>query len=195
MKKLSTYLLLILFSFQIPSWADDIRDFEIDGMSIGDSLLKFYSKEFITNAEKVIYPGSKKFYGIGFNTSNSDLYEAYTFGLKNNDDKFIIYDLGGMKEFHNDLDNCKKKKKKITDDFKRFIDTSNIDEYEYRYKEIEDGKSVAFITAFNTSDGAVRVYCNDWSENTSKSRGWTDDLNVDLSSTIFLDFLDNDAYK
>ena len=194
MKKILTILILI-FTLQTPSQADDIRDFEIDGMSIGDSLLKFYSQEVITNAEKVIYPGSKKFYGIGFNTSNSDLYEAYTFGLKNNDDKFIIYDLGGVKDFHNDLNNCKKQKKKITDEFKGFIDSSNIDEYVYRYKEIEDGKSVAFITAFNASDGAVRVYCTNWSENTSQSRDWRDELNVDLSSTIFLDFIDNDAYK
>ena len=44
MKKLSTYLFLLLFSFQTSSWADDIRDFQIEGMSIGDSLLVFLSK-------------------------------------------------------------------------------------------------------------------------------------------------------
>ena len=45
MKKLSTYLFLILFSFQTSSWADDIRDFQIEGISIGDSALDFFSKE------------------------------------------------------------------------------------------------------------------------------------------------------
>ena len=59
---------------------------------------------------------------------------------------------------------------------------------------MDDGRSVAFITAFNASDGAVRVYCTDWTENTSQSRDWRDELNVDLSSRIFLDFLDNEAY-
>ena len=45
MKKLSTYLFLILFSFSAPSFADDISDFEIEGMSIGDSLLDYFSEE------------------------------------------------------------------------------------------------------------------------------------------------------
>ena len=53
MKKLSVYLFLILFSFQTSSWADDISDFQIDGMSIGDSLLDYFSEEEIkTNIKK-----------------------------------------------------------------------------------------------------------------------------------------------
>ena len=45
MKKLSTYLLLILFSFSAPSFADDIRDFQIEGISIGDSALDYFTEE------------------------------------------------------------------------------------------------------------------------------------------------------
>ena len=37
MKKILAILILIL-TFQTPSQADDIRDFQIEGMSIGDSL-------------------------------------------------------------------------------------------------------------------------------------------------------------
>ncbi len=54
MKKLSTYLFLILFSLSAPSFADDIRDFEIEGMSIGDSLLDYFSEEEITNKKKFL---------------------------------------------------------------------------------------------------------------------------------------------
>jgi len=35
MKRLSLYLFLILFTLQTPSWADDIGDFQIEGMSVG----------------------------------------------------------------------------------------------------------------------------------------------------------------
>ena len=35
-----------------PSQADDIRDFQIEGISIGDSLLDFFSKEEIENKRK-----------------------------------------------------------------------------------------------------------------------------------------------
>ena len=44
MKKL--FIIIIIFiSFQSWTKADDIRDFEIEGMSIGDSFLDFYRKE------------------------------------------------------------------------------------------------------------------------------------------------------
>ena len=43
MKRLSLYLFLLLFTLQTPSLADNINDLEIDGISIGDSLLDYYS--------------------------------------------------------------------------------------------------------------------------------------------------------
>ena len=42
-------ILILTFSFQTLTKADDIRDFEIGGMSIGDSLLKFMSVDEINN--------------------------------------------------------------------------------------------------------------------------------------------------
>ena len=48
------FLTVIFLIFNLQSWtkADDIRDFEIEGMSIGDSLLDYYSKEKLTNFMK-----------------------------------------------------------------------------------------------------------------------------------------------
>ena len=43
MKKLLAIIILSL-CFITPSQADDIRDFQIEGISVGDSLLKFYKK-------------------------------------------------------------------------------------------------------------------------------------------------------
>ena len=40
MKKFLAILVLI-FSLQTPSLADDIQDFEIEGMTVGDSLLDY----------------------------------------------------------------------------------------------------------------------------------------------------------
>ena len=63
MKQIKTYLLIFFFLIlNNHIKADDIRDFEIDEMSIGDSLLKYFSKTKITNALKnvIYYPGSKK---------------------------------------------------------------------------------------------------------------------------------------
>ena len=44
MKKVLAIIVLgLLFSGN--AYADDIKDFEIEGISIGDSLLKYYSKK------------------------------------------------------------------------------------------------------------------------------------------------------
>ena len=63
MKKLSTYLFLVLFSFSAPSFADDIRDFQIEGMSIGDSLLDYMSEEKLEALAKYVYE-NKKFIAV-----------------------------------------------------------------------------------------------------------------------------------
>ena len=44
MKRFLAILVLGLFLIT-PSWADDIRDFQIEGMSVGDSLLDYFSEE------------------------------------------------------------------------------------------------------------------------------------------------------
>ena len=60
--KLFLSMLILIFSYQSYSKADDIRDFEIEGISIGDSLLNHFTKKELDNALEIYnYPGSNKF--------------------------------------------------------------------------------------------------------------------------------------
>ena len=45
-------VLILIFSFQSWTKADDIRDIEIESMSIGDSALNFFSNQEIENNKK-----------------------------------------------------------------------------------------------------------------------------------------------
>ena len=45
--------LILIFSFQPWTKADDIRDFEIEGMSLGDSALNFLVKETLNTIQKI----------------------------------------------------------------------------------------------------------------------------------------------
>ena len=58
MKRLLTILILI-FTLQTPSQADDIRDFQIEGISIGDSLLDLFSEKKIKNNLEFFYDNNK----------------------------------------------------------------------------------------------------------------------------------------
>ena len=72
MKKLLAIVVLSL-CFITPSQADDIRDFQIEGMSIGDSLLDYFSEKDIKSAKKVTYPSSDKYYVISLPKVVSEL--------------------------------------------------------------------------------------------------------------------------
>ena len=43
--KTFTALLFLIFSFQSLTNADEVRDFEIEGIAIGDSLLDYFEKK------------------------------------------------------------------------------------------------------------------------------------------------------
>ena len=111
MKKLSTYLFLILFSFQAPSWADDIRDFQIEGMSIGDSLLDYMSKKEIKENVGFVYDDKK--FKLTLSNKSSENYDEITIAHKSKDKKYKIYGMSGIINFSNDIKDCYKKQKKI----------------------------------------------------------------------------------
>ena len=189
MKTLLTFFVLLSSSFV---FAEDISDFEIEGMSIGDSLLDFYTKTEIKNARKSIYPKSNTYYEVWL-LSKSVLYEEFAIGIKENDKTYKIESLNGVKFFENNLKECLKFKNNVVNDLKKLFPNIKKNDYEYKYDHVDDGKSIAYITDFNLSDGAVRIFCLNWSVVTEKERGWKDSLEVSLSTNIFLDWITNDA--
>ena len=52
--KIFLSVLILIFSYQSWTKADDISDFEIEGMSIGDSALEYFNKEELINLKNFI---------------------------------------------------------------------------------------------------------------------------------------------
>ena len=93
---MKTLLIIIFFSFnfQILTKAEDIRDFEIEGMTVGDSLLNYYTKEQIKKFFPVEYPSSKRF--IGWETDEGTFFKEYTtmtFHVKSDDTTLKIFSM------------------------------------------------------------------------------------------------------
>ena len=60
MKLIKVFIIVFLiFSFHNIIKADDIRDLEIEGISVGEDALSYFSKE-ILDRNKSYYPNSKK---------------------------------------------------------------------------------------------------------------------------------------
>ena len=111
MKKLLSILVLGLFLIT-PSWADDIQDFQIEGMSIGDSLFDYFSEEEIKNNLMDYDYKDKTFSTAEFlkKQFNYELYDIVITNFKANDKNYIIHAIGGTADYKN-INKCYKKKK------------------------------------------------------------------------------------
>ena len=100
MKKTLLILFLSLY-FIIPSQADDIRDFQIEGMSVGDSLLNYFSKEEIEKRHKITKSPytNKKLLRAYFLQERFEVYPTLNIHYKNNE-KFTIESLAGFLKYN-----------------------------------------------------------------------------------------------
>ena len=198
-------LLILIFTLSFQSWtnADDIRDFEIEGVNIGDSLLDYFTKEKIESSKKTIYP-NKKFYDIHISVK-SDQYDQLTYTVKNGDNYFIIEQLAGDKYYYKpDSDKnidkmhlaCLKQKDKITEQFEKIFSVNNKKDYKHIYKTVDSGKSFSVVTDFNFEDrSAIRIYCNKFTKETINKREFFNGLSVSISPIKILNWLNFEAYN
>jgi hypothetical protein len=189
-------ILIITFSFQSWTKADDIRDFEIEEMSVGDSLLDYYSKEQVKKFLLVEYPSSTTF--IGWETDDSIAFKEYstmTFHVKSNDNTLEIFSMKGMLDYQNRIKDCMSKKKEIVNQIKDNINYLDFYTYEGNFGK-KFGKSIAYISDFDLpGGGSIRIWCSTWDKDHKESKHWIDTLNVSAGSKPFFDFLNNEAYK
>jgi len=187
-------LLILIFTISLQTLikADDINDFEIEGMSIGDRLTDYFEKEIIDNHKKSFYPSSEKFYLITI-SREYNLYEYVTFHIKN-DGSYIIAAIKGYVDYPNDINNCKKQKNKITNSIKLNLNKVNEDSYDSPYETLDDGKSIAYVTDFKVNGGWIRVWCENWSTLTENNRSWIDGLAVSASSNEQDIWINEEAY-
>ena len=195
-------LFFIFFAFQISSQADDISEFQIEGMSIGDSLLDYVSKEIIIiekNRESVY--ANNDFFIIQFDseflkTSNTNTYKSFQVHAKTNDETYKIYSLSGMISFQDKTFNeCKKKMRKISNELVGIFGKNGKEGkvVDYSYDPTGDSKTIS--TYFFLSDGVVRIICYDISKELEDKERWIDTLDVVVYNSEFREWLNNKAYK
>ena len=198
MKRLLLILILTI-SFQSLTKADDIRDFEIEGMSLGDSLLDHIdtigvTKNEILKKELFYYPKSKKFAGIAF--SDRGFFKTYSLvQFTINPVTYIIEDLSGEIDITSQKD-CEKKQKKIFGEISEIFKSGKKTEDDFRPHAFDKtGNSIAnglYIEA-ETGD-QISVECYIWSQEIQNEKNWYDNLKVNITSKKVRYFLNNEAY-
>jgi hypothetical protein len=185
-------LLVLIFSFQSWTKADDIRDFEIEGMSIGDSLLDYFSeKKIIENKLNYNY-GKKGFYASGFYKERFyETYDSVEIHLKDNDKNYIIYSLDGLIFYDEDIKKCHKKQNEIKIELlKTFENSKMIDSGIQELNADKSGNSTLKTYYWRLNAGnLVGLECYNWSDKIVEESSWKDNLRISLVNKEFNDWL------
>ena len=191
MKKLSTYLFLIFFSFQTPSWADDISDFEIEGMSIGDSLLDYFSEEEIKDNTNTDYYTNNEYTSVEFfELPSFEIYNAVEFNYKTDDKKYIIAAIGGTVFCEKNIEKCNKKQKEIDSELSNMLKKSQRVDDKGKHSFDKSGKSTfVHINFWLISGDVAGIELVNWSEEITNENRWVDNVKVTFHRKEFNDFL------
>ena len=191
MKKLSTYLFLLLFSFQASSWADDISDFEIEGMSIGGSLLDYFSKKEIKDNTNTNYYTNNKYTSVSFSELPAfEIYESVEFNYKTDDKKYIIAAIAGGLFCEKNIEKCNKKQKEIDLELSNMFENAQKDVTKDKHDADKSGKSTFLhINFWLISGDVVVIELVDWFEKITNEKRWVDNVKVSFRREEFNDFL------
>jgi len=195
MKKLLTLVFSLLFLSSSSVFADDISDFQIEGISIGDSLLDYMTEEEILKEierTKDWYSHLKEqnkyasvylrgeflnydYLGFIIKNSSSNTY------VSNKNEKYTILSITGETEYIENFDGCIQKRDEIAEIFSKSF--TNAD----RFQEIREipsdpsGKSIVDQVDFVFDSGnSVMVYCTDYDETIRLKNVWQEGLVVVL---------------
>ena len=179
MKKLSLYIFLVLMFCNI-SFSQE--EFSIDGMSLSDTVLKYYTEKEIKKETKNIY-GDNLYtqFTISSKNSNSN-YDSYQIHYKLGDKNYIIESVAGVK-WTESFNQCKKLKEKIKKELSIFF---SITETAWINKENEDDESKTSMSYFYFDNrDSVDIQCKDW----NSTAEFRDNLRVSLWTAEFEKFI------
>ena len=194
-------VIVLTLSFQTSVKTNEIKDFELEGMSVGDSLLEYFSEENIIKElnSEYVYKYKSDFIRVGAGLGEGFIlikdikqYDDIGITLKLNDKKYIIYSLSGRIFCDGGINDCFESQKKISNDLKTFL--SNSVKFETWERVNPDDKSKKskiygndFI--FKKSNEVITVGVYEYSKSYSEKTRFYSHTNIAIYSKEFNNFL------
>ena len=190
MKRLLQVLIFIL-SFQSLVKADDIYDFEIEGISLGDSALLFFNKNEIKKNSKNYYKDKTYTPVQNDNYDFFNTYDAVDYHFKTGDKKYIIENISGILFYDNNVEECYVKMDNIVADLdKNFDYQKKYPKSKNKHRGDKTGKSIFTHVSYKLKEGYIVITCYDY----SIEDGGQDHLSVSIDTNNFNDFLVKSPY-
>ena len=179
---------VIILSSQSFTKADDISEFTLEGMSIGDSLLDYFSEKEIKKNMMWEYNDNKtnndfvlvEFYD--FESGNQ--YDGMQIGVKTDDKNYKIFLIAGGIHYDNkNIEDCYFEMNEIDKQLSNIFSSATREKGKKSISTDKSGKSiVTSIYYFFDDGGNASVQCYDFSDEYTKERGSRDNLRVGIRS-------------
>ena len=192
MKRLLLIPILTL-SFQTFTRADDISDFQIEGMSVGDSLLDFFSLSSI-EANVISDYNDNEYSRVNLRLKKFNDFEIVQFHIKTKDKKYIIQSLSAG-QFYDDINECYSKMEMMDKEIQNI--STGVDRQDFGIqKHPTDLKSTikSIYYYFKSGDG-FRLACFDWSKKMTKENNWRDHIKISAFTNEITTWFNEKAYK
>ena len=196
-------VLILIFSLHFSSKADDIRDFAIEGISIGDSLL-LYSSEKEIKENMITDYNSKKYSRYSFREINSnslDQYDDIQVHFQTNDKNYIIVSISGGIYNENKFDECLKLKEEVIKEISEIFPNSDKQDggTSSWYEADPTGKTITsqyfFYLGPEEYTDYIEAACYDWGAEAAEKYNAGDHFKLALIEKTFGKWLSIDAWK
>ena len=190
-----SFIILVLF-LSILSWtkADDIGDFQIEGMSIGESALNYFSLEQIRSGRKAVYNDST------YTTLEPidpiiKTYDLVSFSFRSDDKNYKMVAVTGIKNFYNDHLGCYQLQDKIFKEIQEIFPSAEVNEAKI-IKMSGNRKGTTRQTYVELIKGDfAAIQCYKYDEDFSDSKPYRSFMRVNLFSKIYNEWLITKAFK
>tara|TARA_Y100001970_G_C13805784_1_gene637399 strand:- start:116 stop:700 length:585 start_codon:yes stop_codon:yes gene_type:complete len=193
--KIFVIILILILNFQPWTKASEITELEIEGISVGESLLDFFDKSEI-DENKIFQYKSNRYVQYVFDLNNSQ-YDDMVIEFENSGNYIIGSIIGRIKYLNNDFYKCSNKEKNILSELKIFFkdDADYYDRGLDTHEADPSGESKGTWHVFKLKDesGIIYLECLDWSKKFN-AEGYSDELKLTIFNKKFLNFLNNEAY-
>ena len=198
------FLIILTISFQNLSLSDDIQNFKIEGMSIGDNALAYFSETQLEDNEQGWHNYSYKEYSTSF-MPGKGIYDWFLVSYKSDDYNFKIEALvGGLEKTNYDNKECNNKLNSTALNVSELFKNTK-QENKKTYELLADasrtypftGKSiVTSISFYFTNDGIIILSCYNMDKEANKyTNSITSTLNqnhsfrINIRSRLFENYL------
>ena len=185
-------VLVLIFSLQSLTKAEDIRDFQIEGMSIGDSLLDYFSEREIKSNLMLNYYKNNKYTSVEFSGDERfKTYENIEVNYLTKDNNYTIESVSGAIFCAKNFSKCKDLEKKIKSDISGQFKNLKKETYKGSHRADKSGNSKFSHNLFHYKNGdMIIIESVNWSKKITQKNGWTDNINLSTRTNNFNKFLE-----